>query len=271
MIKLDRLYGGNKFAITLSYDDGNRADKRLIEILNRYGFKGTFHLNSGLLPFDGKIHADEIKEVYQGHEVSCHGVFHRSMTTLPPQNMLLEFMEDRRVLEEASDSIVRGMSYANGVFSDEAVNALKNCGIVYGRTTQSHHGFHFPENFLKWHPTCHHNDCLADAENFLVHHVNREYSAAPRLLYVWGHSCEFDRDDNWNIMEEFCKKMSNLPKVWYATNIEIYEYITAQKQLVISADNKRVYNPTAISIWFTDDEKNEKEYVINPGETLIIS
>lgn len=270
MIKLDRLYGGNKFAITLSYDDGNRTDKRLIEILNRYGFKGTFHLNSGFLSSENKIQFEEIKEVYRGHEVSCHGECHRSMTTLPPQNMLLEFMEDRRVLEEASSSIVRGMSYANGLYSEETVGALHNCGIVYGRTTNSHHGFHFPENFLKWHPTCHHNGCLSDAENFLKFHVNREYFASPRLLYVWGHSYEFDRDNNWNLIEEFCKKMSNLPKVWYATNIEIYNYITAQKKLVISADNKIVYNPTAMPIWFTDDTNGVKEYSIQPGETLII-
>lgn len=43
-------YPGGKFkALTMSYDDGQIHDRRLVEIFNRHGIKGTFHLNSGLL------------------------------------------------------------------------------------------------------------------------------------------------------------------------------------------------------------------------------
>ena len=34
-------------AFTLSYDDGNVADRKLVGMFNKYGLKGTFHLNSG--------------------------------------------------------------------------------------------------------------------------------------------------------------------------------------------------------------------------------
>lgn len=34
-------------AVTLSYDDGVRQDKRLIAIMKKYGLKGTFNLNGG--------------------------------------------------------------------------------------------------------------------------------------------------------------------------------------------------------------------------------
>ena len=37
--------------ILLSFDDGTVYDQRLVELLNRYGFKGTFNLNSGLEDF----------------------------------------------------------------------------------------------------------------------------------------------------------------------------------------------------------------------------
>lgn len=36
--------------LTLSYDDGAIYDRKLIEIMNKYGLKGTFNLNSGFLP-----------------------------------------------------------------------------------------------------------------------------------------------------------------------------------------------------------------------------
>ena len=40
---------GKKKALTLSYDDGVHQDKRLIQILNRYGIRATFNINSGIL------------------------------------------------------------------------------------------------------------------------------------------------------------------------------------------------------------------------------
>ena len=41
--------GGKHKVLTMSYDDGQIHDRRLIEIFNKYGIKGTFHLNSGLM------------------------------------------------------------------------------------------------------------------------------------------------------------------------------------------------------------------------------
>lgn len=35
-------------AVTLSYDDGVRQDKRLISIMQKYGLKGTFNINAGI-------------------------------------------------------------------------------------------------------------------------------------------------------------------------------------------------------------------------------
>lgn len=53
---MEYLYpGGLAKAITFSYDDGQVYDRRLIEIFNQAGFKGTFHLNSGNLDKDGYV------------------------------------------------------------------------------------------------------------------------------------------------------------------------------------------------------------------------
>ena len=40
---------GRKKALTFSYDDGEKQDVRLCELFNKYGMKGTFNLNSGLM------------------------------------------------------------------------------------------------------------------------------------------------------------------------------------------------------------------------------
>ena len=40
--------GGKHKALTFSFDDGRKEDRRLVELFNQYGIKGTFNLNSGL-------------------------------------------------------------------------------------------------------------------------------------------------------------------------------------------------------------------------------
>ena len=41
--------GGKHKVLTMSYDDGRLEDRRLVELFNRYGIRGTFNLN-GRLP-----------------------------------------------------------------------------------------------------------------------------------------------------------------------------------------------------------------------------
>ena len=86
------------------------------------------------------------------------------------------------------------------------------------------------------------------------------------LMYVWGHSYEFGRPDDWHIIEEFTDMMQNRDEIWYATNGEIYDYITAIRRLEFGAGRDIVYNPTALSIWYKG--KDEKPIVIESGETV---
>ena len=56
---------GKHKVLTMSYDDGKIFDRKLIEIFNKYGIKGTFHLNTGIMPVDeDRIQLSEVKELY---------------------------------------------------------------------------------------------------------------------------------------------------------------------------------------------------------------
>ena len=87
------------------------------------------------------------------------------------------------------------------------------------------------------------------------------------MFYLWGHSYEFEANDNWNVIEEFAEYMANREDIWYATNIEIYDYQDAFKKLLFSVDGRIVKNPTAMELWFF---LNGKEYSIKPGEVLTV-
>ena len=135
---MEYLYpGGLAKAITFSYDDGQVYDRRLIEIFNQAGFKGTFHLNSGNLDKDGYVQKAELPTLYAEHEIACHGVTHRHPRQMNQTEWLREVWQDRLTLEELTGGIVQGMSYAFGEYYPEQVEALCAMGIQYSRTVES--------------------------------------------------------------------------------------------------------------------------------------
>ncbi|MBO5210385.1 MAG: hypothetical protein J6B80_00475 [Clostridia bacterium] len=82
-----------------------------------------------------------------------------------------------------------------------------------------------------------------------------------------GSRLRIQRKNNWNRIEEICQKLSGKDDTWYATNIEIYDYVTAYNSLVYSADGSKIYNPTLKQIWLDIDGK---QYTVKPSETIRI-
>lgn len=239
---------GKRKVLTLSYDDGVNADRRLVELLNRCGMKGTFHLNSGLLGMGGRIPGDEIAELYSGHEISAHTVSHPRLAQCPKEQIVHEIVQDRIELESLVRYPVRGMSYPNGSFNRTVKEMLPYFGIEYARGTRSTGEFSMPDDWLEWRPTCHHNqNLLGLTESFLEPRKSRQLF----MMYVWGHSYEFENDNSWNLIETFCERAGNRDDIWYATNIEIFDYVRSFKRLRFSASRSFVYNPSASPVWIS--------------------
>ena len=271
------LKDGKKKVMTFSYDDGVVQDIRLIGIFDKYGLKGSFNINTGLYlaedavreKYYGRMKLSEAKALYtdSGHEVAVHAVTHPFLEKLSVPAVLDEILNDRRNIERDYGTVARGMAYPYGTYSETVVEALRACGICYSRTTKPTGDFRLPENWLLLDPTCHHKDpkLMEMAERFVNGHV--EPARGVQMFYVWGHSYEFDNNDNWNVIEELAAYVSGKEDIWYATNIEIYDYVQAYNALQTSVDETIVHNPSAIDVWFY---KNGKDYCVKAGETLKI-
>ena len=273
MAILMKFPGFKRKAFTTSYDDGTVHDVRMVETMMKYGIKGTLNVNSyNLGKKVGKLSADELRDLIEksGFEIAVHGYRHLSLALVESGAATYDVMKDREVLESLFGRIVKGMAYANGSYNDEVVNILKHCGIKYSRTTVSHEKFDIPTDWLRMPATCHHN-CprLMELARSFVEKEDDAYfwRNKPMLFYLWGHSFEFDRDDNWQVLEELCEYIGGREEIWYATNGEIYDYVTAYRSLSFSADEKLVHNPTALDVYLNVDGKS---VVVHAGETLAL-
>lgn len=131
----------------------------------------------------------------------------------------MEVVNDRISLESQFHRLVRGMAYANGRFNDEAIECLKCCGIAYARTTISTGDFRLPSDWYRLTATCHYGD---------------------------AHLMELAH----KFVEEKARKDGGRDTIWYATNIEIYDYIEAYRKLIFSMERSFVYNPTTLEVFF---------------------
>lgn len=222
-------------SVTFSYDDGVIQDIRLIELLNKYGLKCTFNLNSellskrGMLIRDGKriahykVHAEDVKAIYEGHEVAAHTLTHPNLTQRDEAEVIRQVETDRLNLSELVGYEVVGMAYpCGGVNNDDRVADIirKHTGVKYSRTITTTGSFDLQENLYRFNPTVYHlhfEKMMQLGDAFVA--LKPE---TPKVFYIWGHSYEMDYEaDYWVKLEAFFKLISNRDDIFYGTNKEV--------------------------------------------------
>ncbi|MBQ1229587.1 MAG: polysaccharide deacetylase family protein [Clostridia bacterium] len=226
---------GKKKAITFSYDDGVTQDIRLVELLNKYGLKGTFNLNAELLSKRGilvrrdgrrishyKIHPEDVAYVYEGHEIAAHTLTHPNLTQCEDGEVIRQVEEDRLRLSELAGYEVLGMAYPCGGVNhdDRVVDLIKtHTGIRYSRTIIANESFDPQEDLFRFQPTVHSSGF--DKMMELAREFLEMKTETPKIFYIWGHSYEMDYAVDWARLEEFFQLISHRDDIFYGTNREI--------------------------------------------------
>ncbi len=266
MKKITLLFPGYKTkALTFSFDDGIDSDIETMELLKKYDVKATFNICSGHFKYtkDGDVRKpgqlcmplsrNQAKELFADPhaEVASHGSLHPALGHIAPPQALFDIINDRRELEALFGKLVRGHAYPYSSYNDDVKEMLRLAGFIYARGVKSTGGFILPQEdeWLDWRPTCHWRDeqCLSLADDF-VNNENLYYHGW--LFYIWGHTYEFrETADGFDRFEALLKKLADRDDIWYATNIEICEYVKAFRSLIYYADGRTAYNPTQIDVY----------------------
>ena len=230
-------------AITFSFDDGVEQDKRLIELFDRYGLKGTFNINSGMFGMDTchdamlfgemrtfrnhRIPRDEIKQVYKNHEVAAHSVSHPILPSLSNEDVIFQMREDEKTLGEITDCHINGFAYPGGYceyYNERVKHLIRDyTGLYYGRTAKSCYSFDMPADLMMFHPTISHREI--ETRDKLADEFLKLETEKPKIFYIWGHSYELDVDEKiWEQFERFCEMIAGKDDVFYGTNDQVFQY-----------------------------------------------
>ena len=231
------LFGNKNKALTFSYDDGVTQDIRLASLFHKYGMKATFNLNSGLLGLDGELERngvrighnknkpEDIKHIYDGHEVAAHTLTHPLLPAIEDDREIIRQVENDRVrLSELCGYEVVGMAYPCGGQNndDRTARIIKeSTGIKYARALATNRSFALQENLYRFEGTLYHHEewekLFETGEKFLS-----LPSDEPAVFYIWGHAYEFDiYPERWGQLEEFLQMMSGREDIFYGTNKEV--------------------------------------------------
>ncbi len=234
------MFDGKLKAVTFSYDDAVTQDQRLIHLFNKYGLKGTFNLNfdklgnarslirQGVTVAHCKPRPSEVPGIYAGHEVAGHTLTHAHLPRVSDHEVIRQVEDDLQKLSELVGYEVVGTVFPCGDYDDRVINLMRNhTTAAYARTTEVTDSFAPQSELLRFAANVHHahwDRLFAMAEEFI--NLKPE---TPQIFYIWGHAYEFDIDNSWDKMEEFCRLISGRDDIFYGTN----------KEVLLGADYKR--------------------------------
>lgn len=227
---------GKLKAVTFSYDDGVIQDRRLVPLLDQYGLKATFNLNSewfgkshimkdmGIEFEHIKVEEEEVRKLYANHEVAVHTLTHPLLTKKPDEEVIRQVEQDRLNLSKLVGYEVIGMAYpCGGKNHDERTERLirEHTGVKYCRTIECSGSFDLQQDLYKFQPSAHHLEADGKTYEICKQFVEMK-TEKPQLLYIWGHSYEMDFGDRWDELEEIFKLVSNRDDIFYGTNREVF-------------------------------------------------
>lgn len=254
-----RLYpNGKKKAFNITYDDGVIQDIRFVDLLNKYGLKGTFNLNSELMK-NGftwthesglvikRINPEQVVKLYKNHEVASHTLTHPYMTELSEEEILFQMKEDKKNLEALIRKEVLGFAVPFDYYSDLIADCAKKCGFLYARTSEERYSYLPPETYYYWAAGVYH--IMPGFSKFVDGFFETDEELA--LCQIVGHSYDLDTENMWETMEVIFKRISEDADIVSMTNVELVRYLQAMRAAVVT--EQRIENHSDVELWFEVD------------------
>ena len=250
--------GGRAKAFNITYDDGILQDVRFVELLNRYGLKGTFNLNSQLMEEEfewvhpngmtvKRLSRDAVRRLYDGHEVAAHTLTHPFLNDKTEEELRWEIGEDKRRLEELFGREVAGFGVPFDYYDEKIAQCVKECGFEYGRNSELTHDYSPWRSPFAW--SCGIFHLEPELEEYVEGFFRTEEELA--LCQIVGHSYDLDAENLWDKMEHILSRVAGDGTVCSMTHLELVRYLRAMAQAAV--DEECIHNFSGATLWFRVD------------------
>lgn len=253
---------GKAKSFSVSYDDGVLQDVRFVNLLNQYGLKGTFNLNSGLMENEfewihetgcivKRLSKEKVLSLYDGHEVASHTLTHPFMQEKTENEIMKELETDKKNLEKLFGKQIKGFAVPFDYYSDLIESCIKKCDFEYARISEESLSFvphkNSEINYHRWKATVFHLD--DSLEKLTEDFIQTDEELA--LFQIAGHTYDFDTENMWDKIETILKKISLQKDILPMTTIEIIDYLKAMEQVEITENH--IINNSEQTLWFLVD------------------
>lgn len=244
---------GKQIIVTTSWDDGDRADLKVAELLQPRGIQGTFYIP--ITPFEGRpaLQHPELRGLAsEGFEIGAHGFSHKPLWGLSAEELAREVGLCKPILEDILGTEVRMFCYPQGRYDSNVVRALKQVGYCGARTVRmlstrlDFSPFEMPITLQIFpHSRSAYLRNIARARKLeglqvyvahsrgLANWVDLGKSLFDTVLrnggiwHLYGHSWEIDNRDLWTELKEILDYVCKRKGVIYVPNWKLLQFLPA--------------------------------------------
>ena len=227
VVELAPLYNDYAWATSSRWDDNNRADVKMCDVLEKRGYHATFYLNG--VHNRGIDFSATGKEILQGgNSIGAHGLTHPVLSYLNCSRLFEEVARDRVEWEAAADTLVTCYAFAYCNFRN---SMMGNAGQINVNRALRRAGFYLSAERQ-------YNDNLftdmvgllllpgdgANIDDYVYRALNdqaarREFPMLSHSMHVW-----YTAPEGWARFEGQLDKYGHNPDWWYCNHNQYAAY-----------------------------------------------
>lgn len=221
--------------ITTSWDDGHPLDRRVAELLAKYGLTGTFYI-----PLQNSrpvMSGAEIRRLSETFEIGAHTVDHVVLTEVSRETAEKQIRESKVKLEDITGKPCEAFCFPKGRFHRSHIGMVSRAGFQCARTVEllstqfpRFRGQIYlipttvqatPQSWTAYIRNCATRLAPRNIVNFVEHGRKRNWSEIGwsmledvarhgGVFHLWGHSWEIEGRNQWSQLESVFRQMREL-------------------------------------------------------------
>lgn len=224
--------------VTTSWDDGNRLDLRIAQLLDEYSLKGTFYIPKEYR--DRSLSDYEVRAINGRHEIGAHGLSHLDLTAVPLRVARNEILGSKTYLEELLGHEIKMFCYPFGRYNPRITAIVREANFKGAKTKKKfelsyprhpfeigttinvfpHHPLYFVKRFFKLR-RLHSLSASLSGWDAVARKTFDHVLRYGGVWHLWGHSSEIEEHSLWSRLRRVLQHVSNREGVIYCSNGEL--------------------------------------------------